>query len=214
MSLHGKVALITGASRGIGKAIALRLSRDGASVVINFSNDPAPADAIVQQLGSDRAIAVKANVAETSEVKRLVKETVDKFGKIDILVNCAGILPMCDLKGTTEETFEKAFGVNVKGPYFLTQVLALMMPLIVGSRQTHGERISCHLFLFHHSDCVHGGASVFTLQRHQRRDRTNGEGTGERIGKGWNTSQRRLPRACRHRSIPEREERRTHQDIC
>jgi len=121
MSLHGKVALITGASRGIGKAIALRLSRDGASVVINFSNDPAPADAIVQQLGRDRAIAVKANVAETSEVKRLVKETVDKFGKIDILVNCAAILPMCDLKGTTEETFEKAFGVNVKGPYFLTQ---------------------------------------------------------------------------------------------
>ena len=122
--LHGKVALITGASRGIGKAIALRLARDGAFVVINFSKDPAPADAIVQQLGHDRAIAVKANVAEVSEVKRLVKETVDKFGKLDILVNCAGVLPMNDLKSTTEETYERTFAINVKGPYFLTQAYA------------------------------------------------------------------------------------------
>ena len=163
MSLDGKVALITGASRGIGKAIALRLARDGASVVINFSNDPLPAETIVQQLGNDRAIAVKANVAEISEVKRLVKETVDKFGKIDILVNCAGILPMSDLKNTTEETFEKAFGVNVKGPYFLTQALALTISLIIGGRQTHGKRISCHLFLFHYPDCIDRGASLFTI---------------------------------------------------
>ena len=123
MSLQGKVAVITGASRGIGRAIALRLARDGACVVINFSNNAAPADELVEQIGNDRAIAIKADVSRVDEVKRLVKETVDKWGKIDILVNCAGVLPMDDLKSTSEEGFDKAFGVNVKGPYFLTQVV-------------------------------------------------------------------------------------------
>jgi 3-oxoacyl-[acyl-carrier protein] reductase len=123
-SLKGKVAVITGASRGIGKAIAQRLAKDGASVVINYSNNPTPAEELVNEIGADRAISVKADMSEVSEAKHLVKETVDKWGKIDILVNCAGILPMADLKGTTEETFDKAFAVNVKGPYFLTQVLS------------------------------------------------------------------------------------------
>jgi 3-oxoacyl-[acyl-carrier protein] reductase len=122
MSLRGQTALITGASRGIGKAIALRLARDGASVVINFSNDPTPAEELVKQIGEDRAIAIKADIAQVDEVKRLVNETVNKWGKIDILVNCAGILPMSDLKTTSEEAYDRTFAVNVKGPYFLTQV--------------------------------------------------------------------------------------------
>jgi 3-oxoacyl-[acyl-carrier protein] reductase len=125
MSLKGKVAVITGGSRGIGRAIALRLARDGASVVINFSNDPAPAEELVKEIGNNQAISVKADVARLDEVKRLVKETVDKWGKIDILVNCAAVLLMADLKGTTEESFDRAFGINVKGPYFLTQVISL-----------------------------------------------------------------------------------------
>ena len=122
MSLQGKVAVITGASRGIGRAIALRLARDGASLVVNFSNNPTPADELVKQIGKDQAIAIKADVAQVDEVKRLVKETVEKWGRIDILINCAGVLPMNDLKSTSEEGFDRAFGVNVKGPYFLTQV--------------------------------------------------------------------------------------------
>jgi 3-oxoacyl-[acyl-carrier protein] reductase len=122
MSLDGKVVLITGASRGIGKAIASRLARDGASVVINFSNDPTPANQLVKQLGEDKAIAIKADVSKVDDVKLLVKETIDKWGKIDILVNCAGVLPMCDLKNTSEEQYDKTFAINVKGPYFLTQV--------------------------------------------------------------------------------------------
>jgi 3-oxoacyl-[acyl-carrier protein] reductase len=121
-SLNGKVALITGASRGIGQAIALALAKDGASVVINFSNDATPANELVNEIGKDRAIAVKADVSQLKDVKRLVKETVDKWGKIDFLINCAGVLPMSDLKSTTEETYDKTFAINVKGPYFLTQV--------------------------------------------------------------------------------------------
>ena len=122
-SLHGKVGLITGASRGIGKAIALRLAREGTLVVVNFSRDPAPAEELAGQLGKDRATAVKANVTNISEVKRQVDETVEKFGKIDILVNCAHTFSMADLKNTTQEMFENTLGVNVKGAYFLTQVL-------------------------------------------------------------------------------------------
>jgi 3-oxoacyl-[acyl-carrier protein] reductase len=132
-TLHSKAALIIGASRGIGRAIALRLTRDGASVVINYSNNPAPADELVKQLGTEKAIAVKANVAELSQVKHLVKETVDKFGKIDILVNCAGVLSMNDLKSTTEETFDKTFGVNVKSSYFLTH--ASFLTIVLKSRK-------------------------------------------------------------------------------
>lgn len=131
--LEGKVAIITGASRGIGKAIAQRLARNGASIVINYSNNPAPAEALVKEIGPDRAISVKADVSETAELRRLIEETVDKWGKIDILVNCAGILPMTDLKGTTEETFDKTFAINVKGPYFLTQV-SLLPVCVVSNR--------------------------------------------------------------------------------
>jgi 3-oxoacyl-[acyl-carrier protein] reductase len=120
--LHQHVAIITGASRGIGKAIAIRLAKDGASVVINYSSDSASADAVVKEIGEDRAIAVQADVSKVAEIKLLVEETVQKWGKIDILVNSAGIMPMMDLANTTEETYDRAMAVNVKGPYFLTQV--------------------------------------------------------------------------------------------
>jgi 3-oxoacyl-[acyl-carrier protein] reductase len=122
MSLSGKVALVTGASRGIGKAIATRLSKDGAFVVINFSNNAALACELVNHIGQEYAIAIKADVSNINDVKQLVKKTVDKWGKIDILVNCAGVLPMNDLMNTTEDQYDSAFAINVKGPYFLTQV--------------------------------------------------------------------------------------------
>jgi len=119
--LHKHVAIITGASRGIGKAIAIRLAKDGASVVINYSSDSASADAVVKEIGEDRAIAVQADVSKVAEIKLLVQETVQKWGKIDILVNSAGVMPMMDLANTTEETYDRTMAVNVKGPYFLTQ---------------------------------------------------------------------------------------------
>lgn len=122
--LTGKVALITGGSKGIGKATAIALAKAGAHVVINYSSDSAAANEVVEHIGSDRAYALKANVGDVGEIKELVKHTVDKFGKIDILIPNAGVLPMKDLENTTEQDFDQTFGLNVKGPYFLVQSAA------------------------------------------------------------------------------------------
>ncbi|KAL8861704.1 MAG: hypothetical protein Q9178_001905 [Gyalolechia marmorata] len=122
--LTGKVALITGASKGIGKATALRLARDGANVVINYLSDPSSAEELVKTIGHDRALAVKANVSDLTEIEKLVKQAVDKFGKIDILIPNAGTAPMKDLEQTTEDDFDYTMALNVKGPYFLCQKAA------------------------------------------------------------------------------------------
>lgn len=114
--------LITGASKGIGKATALRFAQGGANVVINYNSDAKSADALVQQLGGDKALAVQADVSKVAEIEKLVNATVNKFKKIDILVPCAGMLPMSPLEATTEELFDQIFSLNVKGPYFLCQV--------------------------------------------------------------------------------------------
>ncbi|KAF2753020.1 short chain dehydrogenase [Pseudovirgaria hyperparasitica] len=121
LPLAGKVALITGGSKGIGAQAALRLARDGAKVVVNYSSDSKAADDIVNQIGGGNALAVKANAANVTEIEGLVKQTVAKFGKIDILIPNAGILPMKTLEQTTEQDFDNTFGLNVKGPYFLVQ---------------------------------------------------------------------------------------------
>ncbi|OJJ47155.1 hypothetical protein ASPZODRAFT_141910 [Penicilliopsis zonata CBS 506.65] len=128
MSLSGKVIIVTGASRGIGKAIAIRVAAEGAKVVINYLSNSKTADAVVEQIGADRAIAVQADASKITDIDRLVDATVAKFGKIDIVIPNAGILLVRDLEATSEEDFDKAFAVNVKGPYFLTQRAARHMP--------------------------------------------------------------------------------------
>lgn len=125
--LTGKIALVTGASKGIGRSIAENLSAQGATVVINYSRDAAPAEALVAQFGANRSHAIKADVGSVSESKRLVSETVAKYGKIDILVLNAGIMPNKDLAGTSEEDFDRTFNINVKGPYFIAQVCSLLL---------------------------------------------------------------------------------------
>jgi len=86
MSLTGKVALITGASNGIGKTVALRLAADGASVIINYHTDAASASALVAQIGPDRALAVQADVSDLASIDKLVSAAVARFGKIDIVM--------------------------------------------------------------------------------------------------------------------------------
>ncbi|OTB02445.1 hypothetical protein M426DRAFT_74560 [Hypoxylon sp. CI-4A] len=123
-SLRGKVAIVTGASKGIGKASAIALARLGANVIINYSSDEQAAqDALaeVKKLGAGDARLVRADVGSVEGVQSLVKQTVDAYSKIDILVPNAGVLPMKDLEHTTEEDFDRTFALNVKGPYFLAQ---------------------------------------------------------------------------------------------
>ena len=124
--LAGKTALITGASKGIGAATSLHLASLGANVVINYSSDSKPAEALVQQIGSDKAIAIKADASNVKEIERLVKETLDKFGSIDILIPNAGVAMNHSLEETTEENWERTMAVNVKGPYFLVQVRSFL----------------------------------------------------------------------------------------
>ncbi|KAI1617110.1 hypothetical protein EDD36DRAFT_415985 [Exophiala viscosa] len=120
--LAGKVALITGGSKGIGAATATALSKLGAKVIINYNSDSAAADTLVSQLGgAQNALAVRADASNLSGIETLVSETVSHFSKIDILIANAGILPMKDIESTTEQDFDRAFAMNVKGPYFLVQ---------------------------------------------------------------------------------------------
>jgi 3-oxoacyl-[acyl-carrier protein] reductase len=118
----GKVALITGASRGIGAATALELASLGAKVVINYSYDAKSAEETVQKIGPGKATAIKANAGDVKDIERLVQETVAWGGKIDVLVPNAGINTMKSLEQTSEEDFQKTIDLNVKGPYFLVQV--------------------------------------------------------------------------------------------
>lgn len=128
MSLAGKVALITGGSKGIGGATALRLARDGATIVINYASDASSAREIVEQIGSDKALAIQGDAGNVAAITDMVEQTVTKFGKIDILVACAGMLTFSPLESTTEKIFDQLFALNVKGPYFLTQVCIFSLP--------------------------------------------------------------------------------------
>ncbi|KAL4783818.1 hypothetical protein BJX76DRAFT_368068 [Aspergillus varians] len=128
MSLSGKVILVTGASKGIGKATVQRLASEGASLVINYNSDAASAEALVKEIGEDRALAVQADVSKLPDLDRLVDATVAKFGRIDVLIPNAGILPMRDLEHTSEADFDFTYNLMVKGPYFLAQKAAKHIP--------------------------------------------------------------------------------------
>jgi 3-oxoacyl-[acyl-carrier protein] reductase len=129
MSLQGKVALVTGASRGIGRAIAERLSRDGAAVVVNYSGSQAQADETVAGIekAGGRAIAVQADVSKVGDVQRLFDATLNHFGKLDILVNNAGIIIYKLLVDVSEEEFDRILAVNVKGTFLTCQQAAKRM---------------------------------------------------------------------------------------
>jgi 3-oxoacyl-[acyl-carrier protein] reductase len=115
--LDGKVAVVTGASKGIGAAIAKQLAEEGAAVVVNYSSSKEGADRAVRDITSKggKAIAVQANVAKPAEIERLFAETKKAFGRLDILVNNAGIYEFAPLEDVTEEHFHKHFDLNVLG---------------------------------------------------------------------------------------------------
>ncbi|AKG36698.1 SDR family oxidoreductase [Paenibacillus durus] len=127
--LAGKVALVTGASRGIGRKIAEELAEQGAKVVVNYASSPAKAEEVVagiKQSGGE-AVAIQADISKVAEVESLFKKTLDAYGQLDILVNNAGIIITKPLANITEEDFDKQFAINVKGTFFAIQQAALHM---------------------------------------------------------------------------------------
>jgi 3-oxoacyl-[acyl-carrier protein] reductase len=121
MNLKNKVAIVTGSSRGIGAHIAKSLSDAGAKVVVNYANDQAGADWVVAEIHATggEAIAVRADVSKTGEVKALFDTTITEFGKVDLLINNAGIAIYKLIKDTTDDDFDRIFDINVRG-VFLT----------------------------------------------------------------------------------------------
>jgi 3-oxoacyl-[acyl-carrier protein] reductase len=124
--LLGKVAVVTGASKGIGAAIAKHLAAEGASVVVNYSSSKEAADRVVSDITKigGRAIAVQANVAKPEDIKRLFAETKRAFDKLDIVVNNAGVYEFAPLENVTPEHFHKQFDLNVLGLTLASQEAA------------------------------------------------------------------------------------------
>ncbi len=121
--LSGKVAVVTGASKGIGASIAKHLAAEGASVVVNYSSSKAGADKVVAEItaAGGKAVAVQADVAKKADIDRLFAETKKAYGKLDVLVNNAGIYEFQPLDQITEESFQKQYGLNVLGLLLTTQ---------------------------------------------------------------------------------------------
>ncbi|HJV31021.1 MAG TPA: 3-oxoacyl-[acyl-carrier-protein] reductase [Bacillales bacterium] len=129
MNLEGKAALVTGASRGIGREIALELARQGANVAVNFAGNEAKANEVVDEikaLGRD-AFAIKCDVSKTEEVSSMVKETIERFGSLDILVNNAGITRDNLLMRMKDEEWDDVININLKGVFLCTKAVTRQM---------------------------------------------------------------------------------------
>src|SRR5262245_30677662 len=115
--LTGKVAVVTGASKGIGASIAKHLAEEGAAVVVNYASSKDGADRVVAEIKDNggKAVAVQGNVARKADVERLFAETKKSFGRLDILVNNAGVYEFAPLEDVTEEHFHWHFDINVLG---------------------------------------------------------------------------------------------------
>lgn len=129
MLLENKVAIVTGSDSGIGRAIALELAKEGAAVTINFHSNQEAANEVKQQIeqGGGKALAIQGNVAEVADVQKLVDQTVQTFGRLDIMVNNAGIETRTSILDSTEKDFDLVIGVNLKGAFFGTQLAAKQM---------------------------------------------------------------------------------------
>jgi 3-oxoacyl-[acyl-carrier protein] reductase len=119
-TLQGKVAIVTGSSRGIGRRVAEKLAEEGASVVVNYASSPQQAEEAVAGIHSrgGTAAAIQADISKPDQIEQLYQEAQALYGKIDIVVNNAGIMINSIIGEATEEQFDKQFAINVKGTYF------------------------------------------------------------------------------------------------
>ena len=133
--LSGKVAVVTGASKGIGAGIAKQLAAEGAAVVVNYSSSKADADNVVNEVaaGGGKAVAVQANLSKAADIEKMFAETKKAFGRLDILVNNAGIYESLPLENVTEEHFHRQFNLNVLGPLLATKAAAKLFDDAGGS---------------------------------------------------------------------------------
>jgi glucose 1-dehydrogenase len=138
MSLKNKVAIVTGGNSGIGQAIVLELARQGASIVIDYVVHPESTDALEQQIAKlgDQSIGVRADVSNVADLQKLVDASVKSFGRLDIMVNNAGIETRTSVLDTSEAQYEKVMSVNLKSAFFGTQIAARQM-----MKQGDGGRI-------------------------------------------------------------------------
>jgi glucose 1-dehydrogenase len=129
MSLMGKVAIVTGGNSGIGKAIVLALAKGGAKVVIDYVVDPASTEALESQVAAlgTASIGVDADVSKVADLQRLIDTTVKEYGRVDVMVNNAGVETRTSVLDTTEEQYEKVLDINLKSAFFGTQVAAKQM---------------------------------------------------------------------------------------
>jgi 3-oxoacyl-[acyl-carrier protein] reductase len=152
MKLTGKIAVVTGASRGIGKAIVTRLASEGAIVAINYRQDAQPAEALVSELNEQgfKATAFRADMSKPEESHALLEDVVKAFGKVDILVSNAGI-----------EYFDRVFSTNVAGQLFVTQAAARYLPS--GGRIVLTSSVSAKISVFHHTLYAASKAAVSAM---------------------------------------------------
>ena len=126
-----RVAIVTGGSRGIGRGIVVALAGAGYDVAVNYASNSVAAQEVCDEVNGlgGRGLAVRADIAQTGDRQRLVEQTLEAFGRIDLLVNNAGVAPAvrADVLEAGEESFDRLIGINLKGPYFLTQLVARSM---------------------------------------------------------------------------------------
>jgi glucose 1-dehydrogenase len=129
MNLKGKVAVVTGGNSGIGLAVVLELAKQGANVVIDYVAHPEAAEALEKQVRAlgDRAIGVQADVSKVADLRRLIAAAVEGFGRIDIMVNNAGVETRTSVLDTTEADYDKVLAINLKSAFFGTQLAAQQM---------------------------------------------------------------------------------------
>jgi 3-oxoacyl-[acyl-carrier protein] reductase len=150
-------AIVTGASRGIGRAVATRLARDGFAVVVNYAGNAIKAEEVVAEIkaatAGGQAIAGKADVANAADVERLFREAMDTFGGINVVVNCAGIMPLSPIDGGDLELFDKVIATNLRGTFVVLgqaarqvspggRIIAFSSSVIAKSFPTYGPYIA------------------------------------------------------------------------
>lgn len=159
MSLKGKVALVTGGSRGIGAAVARRLTQDGAAVAVNYRANAEAAEAIVAQ--GHAAVALRADVSDPEQTGRLVDETAERLGGLDILVSNAGIEHFGALETITPADFDRIYHTNVRGQLFAAQHAA--RHLTEGGRIVLTSSVSAHRSFLHHTLYASSKAAVESM---------------------------------------------------